>query len=444
MTRGVWLLLVVLATGCGGVARKVSLDVGTGHVITFTPTPGVEPVALDGDDFKEAVTAAARDLSISVHSRPAALRLLDRTGSPGSAPRYRTRLGLVREPGPKQPEALDASAVALTGAYGRWCARKGGPVDCLHLMDDGPALDVEDRRALAFRLALDSVFGETAEAVGELVDRDAMVSMLVATGVLYFSLWLLPEPVSKGVAAVLTVGLIAYLGWDTVWSLIQGWRVLAHESEDARTFDEVRDAGEKYGQVMGRNAARVFIMLATAALSGSAQVMAERLPLLPGSGQASVLAAAQGGFRFPAAAQVEAVAVSASGALTISLAPGAVAMTAQAGGAVEVDGPEHHIASDKFSTSTRNGGPWTPRYQRIFDRAGMSLDDPANKVRVPGHKGPHPEEYHEEVFDRLTRSTGTCRTVEQCRVALTEELQQLAKEICTPDTLLNRLVTRTP
>ncbi|RKI29096.1 hypothetical protein D7X55_42750, partial [Corallococcus sp. AB049A] len=114
---------------------------------------------------------------------------------------------------------------------------------------------------------LDSVWEETAEALEGMVDPEATVSLLVMTGAVYFSLWLVPEPLlSKGVAATLTVALIAYLGWDTVWSLIQGWRVLAAEVRDADTFDGIRSAGEKYGEVMGKQAARAFVMLAMAAL----------------------------------------------------------------------------------------------------------------------------------------------------------------------------------
>lgn len=122
------------------------------------------------------------------------------------------------------------------------------------------------------------------------------------------------------------------------------------------------------------------------------------------------------GIQLTEVAQVESVAVTAD-AVTIALVPNAVAATAQnvsgaASRPVEVEGPEHHIASDKFSTSANNGGPWTPRYQELFDKAGMSLDDAANKVRVPGHKGPHPQEYHEEIFvpggtDERTPTTGT-------------------------------------
>nr|WP_076606237.1 AHH domain-containing protein [Cystobacter fuscus] len=66
------------------------------------------------------------------------------------------------------------------------------------------------------------------------------------------------------------------------------------------------------------------------------------------------------------------------------------------------DAPEHHIATDKNGKAEVRGGPWTPQFEPLFERAGMSLNDPANKLFVIGHKGPHPEQYHQEVYDRLT------------------------------------------
>ncbi|MBN8471327.1 hypothetical protein JYJ95_32895 [Corallococcus exiguus] len=86
-------------------------------------------------------------------------------------------------------------------------------------------------------------------------------------------------------AATLSVCLIAYLGVDSAWNLIAGWRQLAKDVAVATTFDEVRTAGEKYGKVMGENAARVFVMLATAAI-GSTAGLAIKAPGLPGSVQA--------------------------------------------------------------------------------------------------------------------------------------------------------------
>jgi hypothetical protein len=64
-------------------------------------------------------------------------------------------------------------------------------------------------------------------------------------------------------------------------------------------------------------------------------------------------------------------------------------------------------------------------------------------VPVPGHKGPHPEAYHQEVFTRLGRAVKNCETTAQCREALTQELKLLAEQIRTAGARLNKLVTRT-
>ncbi|MCP3169277.1 AHH domain-containing protein [Myxococcus sp. QH3KD-4-1] len=316
------------------------------------------------------------------------------------------------------------------------------------MLDEGVTLDEEGKRILAFRLALDSVWDETAEALEELTDKESMMTMLATTGAVYFALWLVPEPLlSKGIAATLTVALIAYLGWDTMWSLVQGWRALAKEVEEATSFDGIQDAGEKYGEVMGRNAARAFVMLAMAALGGTAQTLAARIPTLPGSAQAALVGAGQGGFRLSAAGQVTSVAVAAGGVITIALDPEALAETAGgtqavASEPVATSAHEHHIATNKWWDSFNNDGPWSPKFQRLFDRAGMSLNDAVNRVRVPDHKGPHPVEYHREIFRRLQDAMRHCRRIQQCRESLTAELTDLAREISTSGTKLNKLVTR--
>ncbi len=449
-------LLLVMLAGCSSATRAVRLDTGWGHPITFTPRAGdTELVELDEDDFEEAVAKLGRDVPRSAQPRSDARRLFWSPANDAYAD-ARGRIGLVSVGSGRisfsdhlppieawRPEA-DSE---LTRVYVRWCERTQRTRDCLHLLEDGTTLDDEAKRTLALQFAMGSVMDETREALGKMVDPVAVRNTIITAMAVYLGLWLLPEPVSKGVATTLTVCLIAYLGVDTVWNLIAGWRQLAKEVAVATTFDEVRTAGEKYGKVMGENAARVFVMLATAAI-GSTAGLAAKAPGLPGSAQAVRLAEVQGGFRFTAIAEVGSVAVPAEGAVTITLAPGALAMAARGTSAgstapVDAEGPWHHIASDKFGTSTNNGGPWTPRYQEIFDRAGMSLDDAANQVRVPGHKGPHPREYHEEVYERLDEATSTCKSIERCREALTKILGVLAREISKQGTRLNRMVTRT-
>ncbi|NTX62726.1 AHH domain-containing protein [Myxococcus sp. CA051A] len=456
LPRSSILLLFVMLAGCSSATRSVRLDTGPGKPITFTPRSGdAGPVELNEDDFEEAVAKLGRDVPGSTQPRSDARRLFWFPANDAYAD-ARGRIGLVSVGSELDSysdhlppiEAWRPEADSeLTRAYGRWCDRTQRTRDCLHLLEDGPTLGEEGKRTLALQFAMGSVMDETHDALGKMVDPVAVRNTIITAMAVYLGLWLLPEPVSKGVAATLTVCLIAYLGVDTVWNLVAGWRQLAEDVAVATTFDEVRMAGEKYGMVMGENAARVFIMVATAAI-GSTAGLAIKAPALPGSAQAVRLADLQGGFRFTAIAEVGSVAIPTEGAVTIALAPGALAMAARGTSAastapVDTEGPWHHVASDKFSTSTNNGGPWTPRYQEIFDRAGMSLDDAANQVRVPRHKGPHPREYHEEVYERLDEATSSCKSIERCREALTKILGVLAREISKQGTRLNRLVTRT-
>ncbi|WP_233595829.1 MULTISPECIES: hypothetical protein [Corallococcus] len=94
------------------------------------------------------------------------------------------------------------------------------------------------------------------------------------------------EPFSKGIAAVMTVTLIGYVGLDTFKSLIVGFKQLVEAVDRANTFDELRTEGERYGKVMGRTAARAFAMLAVAAVGNTTAGLAAKVPTLPGATQA--------------------------------------------------------------------------------------------------------------------------------------------------------------
>ncbi|WP_257462268.1 AHH domain-containing protein [Archangium lipolyticum] len=107
----------------------------------------------------------------------------------------------------------------------------------------------------------------------------------------------------------------------------------------------------------------------------------------------------------------------------------------------EEDGDLHHIATDKNEMSDARGGPWTPRFRQIFEKAGMTLNDPANLVKVKGHRGPHPEQYHRQIRDALMLATDDCVGVAQCRERLTRALGRLGVECSTPGTKLNQWIT---
>ncbi|HSP78556.1 MAG TPA: hypothetical protein VLQ93_08515, partial [Myxococcaceae bacterium] len=163
-----------------------------------------------------------------------------------------------------QGEAAALSvAERMTNDYGQWCEGSDRVRDCLSLLKGGPVLDADGRYTLAMEFALGSVWNETKDAFEHLANPEVVRATIVSAMAMYMMLWVLPEPVSKGLAATLTAGLIAYLGVDTVWSLIRGWMNLVEAVGHATTFDELREAGERFGRVMGQNAARAFVMLAT-------------------------------------------------------------------------------------------------------------------------------------------------------------------------------------
>nr|WP_225413031.1 hypothetical protein [Stigmatella hybrida] len=170
-----------------------------------------------------------------------------------------------------------------------------------------------------------------------------------------------PEPFSKGLAAVMTSTLIAYVGIDTFWNLIVGFKRLVVAADRATTFDELRVEGERYGKVMGRNAARAFALLATAAIGNMAPGLAAKVPKLPGAAQAAVQAEAQVGIRLAAVGAVETVTVSAE-TITIALAPGAVAMAARGtgGGTSAKTRPTGYRAWGSFSGFKKALGPAGP------------------------------------------------------------------------------------
>lgn len=113
-------------------------------------------------------------------------------------------------------------------------------------------------------------------------------------------------------------------------------------------------------------------------------------------------------------------------------------------GSSEAEGrTPHHIATvaDLTPTST-DEQPWTPRFEELFSRNGLSLEDPANLIYLRGHVTPHPEEYHREVYERLRDTLEGCGDQKTCARMLQMALHRLGSELCLPHTRLNELVTR--
>ncbi|SEU21706.1 hypothetical protein [Stigmatella erecta] len=332
MRRWTILPLVAFIVGCGGgTAKFVRLETGQGEPIVHVLRRDGKPVEVSDKEFKQAV--AEHIPSVPPVDRPLEhARQWFGVSARSGWFRYegRSQRLMASEPGSHENLRLLPADEELKRRYLLWCERTWGPGDCLRLLVDRPFLDGDGKYALAMAIAHGKVLGAMKEELGQLVSPQAVVATVVGGLTLYAVLLALPEPVTKGVAALLTLGAMAYLGWDTVWRLIDGWLVLMKEVDRATTFDGIYVSGEKFGGVMGAKAARAFVMLATVAMGNTVAGMAAALPQLPGAGQAAVVAETQLSIRFaaPALAQVESVALSAEG-VTIALAPPAVAMTAR-------------------------------------------------------------------------------------------------------------------
>ncbi|WP_338864691.1 AHH domain-containing protein [Myxococcus stipitatus] len=422
-------VLLLLGSGCAST-RVVHLDTGRGEPIAYTPIES-DPVEIGEDAFKRAVSRLVLDMKLDVALRETEQRD-DRRALLASS------WGIVD----------GAQGRPVPPAYERICMRQEEPHSCLGMLAGGLTLGPAERRMMALYFALDTVWEGVEEAMGDMVNGAAlraMVTTLIGTALVMV---VAPEPVTKLIAVALTASLIAYLGTGPVWNLGQRFLRLMDESRDAVNIEELSRAGHRFGEVLGSNGARVLVVVALSALGGRS-AMASQGPRMPGFAQASIRAQTEGGFLLAGAlaGEVRAIAVSSSGVLNVTLAPTAVAAVAMGPGEGTVggiqgdaDGNVHHICTDKNLVSDTNGGPWTPLFERIFERAGMRLSDSANLVRIRGHQGPHPREYHEMVYARINRATRQCRGVSQCKAALTRELARIAQDLVREGTDMRKLI----
>jgi hypothetical protein len=389
MPRWAVVLLCALLVGCSSTRNAVRLDTGQAVPLVHVPRESVEPVEVDEDDFHGAVAKHARTV-------PAAHRPLELARQVFGVPEHSGWFRYERKSRRVLPLDVDSMLKLelspedeeLNRQYTQWCSWAWGPParDCLHLLVNSPLLDGDGRYALAMAIAQGSVLGSMKDTFGKMVNPEAVAATITSAMTMYLLLWLLPEPISKGVAALMTVGLVGYLGWDLVWKLMDGWRVMVTVVDEATTFGEIREAGEKFGGVMGEKGTRALVMLATLAVGNTAAGMAAKMPLLPGAEQAAVVAEAQLNIRFSAEAlaQVESVAIDAEGVI-VALAPNAVAMTEQghSGGKVGAKAP---------LPSAGGPGEWV--------QAGESMPEQARRYQAQVTGAPEGTAYRVKVGDQ--------------------------------------------
>jgi len=408
---------------------------------TFVHIPRTAPVAqveVPPEEITQTIRRLAQEVRLSGSPRETVERLFQLDAL------YSDYLYLLRErklvpldSGTPLEGALTEEEQKLVSRYRGWCrSAQGSESDCLGgALVGGKYMDMQGRYMLAMALSKSPVLEEFEKALGEMASMRAVMQAAMAAVVTLLVLLAMPEPVTKLIAAWATVGLILWVGAKTLYNLMTGWFQLMEEVKVATTFEEIREAGEKFGRLFSRESAQAFAMMAMALLTHTAKGFAEQVGTLPGSAQVSMQAAGREGILLSEVSAVESVTVTVEGFLVV-LPPGAVAMAVRDGRT-----EKHHIGTIANRKSTLRGGPWTHRFEELFARAGMRLKDHENIVPVQGHKGPHPQRYHEIVYRRLDEAMGDCRSIAECRTELSRELRSLADEIATPGTELNRLVT---
>jgi hypothetical protein len=301
----------------------------------------------------------------------------------------------------------------------------------------------QSRLFLALKLSPRYMGAGVREAAQELFSSPVFLSSVALSVLVYFAAWLAPEPLfTKAFVTALTLRLAFVVGALELTHFARACLRLYQEAEAARTVQELEAVAERFGKAMGGTGLRVLMVVASMGL-------AKGLPQVPEGGLGALLGS-------PRYAMAEGLSV--AGATTVQMAAdGSVIVTGVAAGTAAAavgsactDGSEkkdghhwHHLATNKNETSTQSGGPWTPLFEKLFAKAGMSLDAAENLVYLEGHKGPHPEAYHTEIYRRLSIAVAQCRTLAQCRSSLVKELKSIAEELCTPGSRLYRLATKT-
>jgi len=438
-------LFLAFLAGCSTTPRVPHVEeTGQGRAVVHIPrTAELQLVVLDKEEFRKAIRQLAREAQLSGTPRQTVERMFQMD------PQFGNYLWLERDrklvplgPGEPWDGTLTKEDLETAERYRLWCQRVHNFYgDCLGgALVGGRYLDMHGRYIWALALSKSPVIDEMQKTLGEMVEVRALINTVLWTlGSMLLIMAL--NPVAPALVAVAGVGLILYVGVDTLLNLVTGWRELMEEVKVATTFVQIREAGERFGKILGQEAARAFAMLLMAAIGSTAKLFASKVPKLPGSAQAAMQAEGKVKISLPALGEVEELALTAEG-VSVTVAATAMTMGASGSGGTGPCIETHHIATICNDKSTARGGPWTPRFRDIFAKAGMSMEDPANKMPLPGHKGPHPERYHQIVMDELAGATETCRSVVECRETLTGALRKLARQIATPGTELNQLVTR--
>ena len=417
---------------------------GDTDVLGPTSSP-VRVEELPEDRVRLRFPSVGAEASLQRFTREDARRVLKQFHEDLDALRQRQRL--VASAG-SMPVALGTGTDSVEETLRKeYTARYGEPVVPL------PESLMQSPLVMALRLSPRYMPEGMREGAEELLSDPAFLAGMTVSLVAYVAAWAAPEPLfTKAFAVSVTVVLVSAFTLTELAHAGGAAMKLYEATRHIQTLAEVEEAARYFGLYAGGATLRVMV---AAASWGVARVVPKPTPGGLGRtwvGLKNMMRLPQ---RFAWAGGVELVEATAArtvragvqeGVLlmqgTLAGGSGASLRTACRDGLFKLFGYSwHHLATNKNSISDARGGPWTQRFEIIFAKAGMDLEDATNKVYLLGHAGPHPEEYHDEVFTRLSSAVRTCTTTNECGIKLTRELSMIADEVCTPGSMLHRLTT---
>ncbi len=325
------LLLVVVCTACS-TSRGVRLDTGQGPPLEHRPPTSYKPLRVEPEAFEEAVTQLMLEVRLTL--RPPQQGVWVQASYPG--------------------RNEDARWQGLMGkSFGGLCEAGQRQESCLSLLDDVMGLSEWDKLGVALGLSIDPLKESISRAVEETLAPQLFFTVIATGLVTWAVLAANPEPVFTKAAAIVSALLLIYLGVETFLEVVAASRELKRASDRATTWEELRQASQRFASRVGPEVARVFVLAVTVVVShgmaGGSAWMASRLWMLPRFPEAAAAGTSGIGIHLEHVGQVSAVAV-VGGTVVISLPATAVAMTAKGPGgnpsikASHIDVPKHNLS----------------------------------------------------------------------------------------------------
>jgi hypothetical protein len=106
----------------------------------------------------------------------------------------------------------------------------------------------------ALQLSWKSWPGQIGQAALDSFSDPMFIMTLIGVTTVYVGLWLTPDPtlLTKALAGVLTVALLAQFAWEDIYGLAKAWFALEQACDRAKTVAELQAAGDTFAKKVGQ------------------------------------------------------------------------------------------------------------------------------------------------------------------------------------------------